>query len=309
MKIKKKILIIGGTGFIGSNLAEKCIKKNLTVFSLSKSKPKKIRKIKSVKYLLCNFNNYSNLKKKLIKFKFDYVVNCGGYVEQNKSKKKLYNMHYKGSVNLYNFFKDKNLKAFIQIGSSSEYGDSDIPNKEENLCKPNDSYGIYKYKSTKFLIDKYKKKNFPITVLRFYQLYGPMQDFNRFIPQLIKASICKEKFSTSKGKQYRDFLHINDAIIAIFKSIKSAKSKGEIFNIGLGKTIQLKKILALVKKKNKYLDPVYGKIKIRRGEKILLFPSIKKAKKFINWSPKISIEKGINLTNQYYLNLFCGGNL
>ena len=179
----------------------------------------------------------------------------------------------------------------------------------ENLCKPNDSYGIYKYKSTKFLIDKYKKKNFPITVLRFYQLYGPMQDFNRFIPQLIKASICKEKFSTSKGKQYRDFLHINDAIIAIFKSIKSAKSKGEIFNIGLGKTIQLKKILALVKKKNKYLDPVYGKIKIRRGEKMLLFPSIKKAKKFINWSPKISIEKGINLTNQYYLNLFCGGNL
>ena len=42
---------------------------------------------------------------------------------------------------------------------------------------------------------------------------------------------------------------------------------------------------------------------------MLLFPSVKKAKKFINWSPKISIEKGINLTNKYYLNLFYEGNL
>ena len=73
-----------------------------------------------------------------------------------------------------------------------------------------------------------------MTVIRFYQVYGPYQKFNRFIPQLIKSSIQKI-FITSHGNQFRDFLFIEDAVDAILCILRSQKVLGEVINIGLGR--------------------------------------------------------------------------
>ena len=62
--IKKKILIVGGTGFIGYHLAKKCLKKNWKVTSISSKPPKKIRYLRKVKYLICDITNKKKLKKK-----------------------------------------------------------------------------------------------------------------------------------------------------------------------------------------------------------------------------------------------------
>ena len=304
MKIKKNaILIIGGTGFIGFNLAKNCVKHGLNVFSLSTSKPKKLKKLNKVKYIIGDIKNFNKLKEVLRNIEFDFIVNCGGHVNHKNKNQEIYDSHYRGCVNLYNFFKGQNIKSFIQIGSSSEYGDSKVPHKENYLCKPKGTYGRYKLRSTNFLLRQYKKNKFPTVILRFYQVYGPYQDFNRFISQLFKASIKKEKFLTSTGEQLRDFLFIDDAIDAIIKAILSNRSKGEIINIGYGLAIKLKKVMEMVKEKNKYLDPDYSRVKIRTDEKMSSYPSILKAKKILNWAPKTSIKKGIDLTNKYYKKL------
>ena len=300
MKLKKnKFLIVGGTGFIGSALAKELVKKN-QVFSLSTRLNKMKKKIPKMKYLRGNIKSFSSLKKVLKNLTFDYVVNCGGYVE-HKNKKEVENSHYKGTQNLYKFFKNKNLKLFIQIGSSSEYGDAKIPHNEKAKCKPKGIYGKFKYRATKFLLNKYKKNKFPVTILRFYQIYGPYQDYNRFISQLIKSSIKKEKFITSEGKQYRDFLYIDDAVNAILKTMIKLKSVGQIINIGYGKGIKLKKIMNKVKKMNNFFKPDYGKIKMRSDEKLKVYPNITKSLKILGWKPKVSINKGLEITNKYFL--------
>ena len=104
----KKILIIGGTGFIGYHLAKKCINKNFKVTSLSKNSPKKIRFVKKVKYIICDINDEKQLKKS-ISSNFDYIVNLGGYVN-HQNKRETYRSHYLGLKNLTNFFKDKKIK-------------------------------------------------------------------------------------------------------------------------------------------------------------------------------------------------------
>ena len=69
--MKKRILIVGGTGFIGFHLAKKCLKKKFLVTSLSFGKPKKERYLKKVKYVQCDISNKNNLKK--LSYKFDLV--------------------------------------------------------------------------------------------------------------------------------------------------------------------------------------------------------------------------------------------
>lgn len=63
----KSILIVGGTGFVGYHLAKKCINKNWLVSSISTKKPKKLRKLKGVKYIICDITNFKNIKKNLKK--------------------------------------------------------------------------------------------------------------------------------------------------------------------------------------------------------------------------------------------------
>ena len=147
MKIRKKILIVGGTGFIGYHLAKRAIKRGWQVTSISSRKPKKIRNLKKVKYLLCDITNLKLLKK-CIHSKFKYVVNLGGHVDHS-NKKKTFKSHYIGVINLTKIFLRTRPGAFIQMGSSGEYGNLRSPHHENSKCNPKSVYAKAKLLSTK----------------------------------------------------------------------------------------------------------------------------------------------------------------
>ena len=297
MKPKKKILIVGGTGFIGFHLAKKSLKKGWQVTSISSRHPKKIRFLKKVKYIRSDITNKKLLKKNT-KDTYDYVVNLGGYVDHS-NKKKTFKSHYEGCQNLAQIFLKKKISSFIQIGSSLEYGASKSPQKENvkcNLKSVRSVYGKAKLLSSKYVINLFKKKNFPSTVIRFYLVYGPKQDINRFIPTIINGCLKNKKFPTSDGSQLRDFLYIDDAIRAIIMCLENKKSRGQILNIGTGKPKLIKKVIQMVKKVSKGGQPQYGMFKLRKFDIPKLYPNINKVKNKIKWSPKVSFEKGIKIT-------------
>ena len=297
MKSPKKILIIGGTGFIGYHLAKKSLKKGWRVTSLSSNRPKKIRYLSKVKYIRCDITN-KKLLKKSTKDTFDYVVNLGGYVDHS-NKKKTFKSHYEGCQNLAQVFLEKKISSFIQIGSSLEYGTSKSPQKENvkcNLKSVKSTYGKAKLLSSNYVINLFKKKKFPSTVIRFYLVYGPKQDINRFIPTIINGCLKNKKFPTSDGSQSRDFLHIDDAVEAIIICLENKKSRGQILNIGTGKPKIIKRVIEMVKKFSKGGQPQYGMFKLRKFDIPKIYPNINKAKNKIKWIPKVSFEKGIKLT-------------
>ena len=298
MKSKKKILIVGGTGFIGFHLAKTCLKKRFQVYSLSKTKPKKIRLINNIKYLFGNIQKKNDLKV-LKGYNFDYVINCGGYVD-HVNKKVTYNTHVNGCKNLYNFFKDKKIKLFLQIGSSSEYGKKQSPISEAAISKPSENYGKSKLQATNFLLKKNKLNNFPVIIIRFFQLYGPYQDTNRFIPFIINKCIIDANFDCSPCTQKRDFLYIDDAINSIMIFLKNENYIGQIFNIGSGKPIILKKIISSVMKNIKKGNPRFGNLKLRPDEPKKLFPNLNKAKKYLRWQSSTSLKKGLDKTIKFY---------
>ena len=301
MKLKKNILIVGGTGFIGYHLARKSLRKGWKVTSISSKKPKKIRYLPKVKYMLCDITKKKSLKKSIRK-NFDYVVNLGGYVDHS-NKKKTFDSHYTGCKNLAEIFIKKMPVAFLQMGSSIEYGKIKSPQKENARCNPKSIKSIYgkaKLLSSMYLINLFKKKNFPSTILRLYLAYGPRQDINRFIPIIIKNCIKNKKFNCSEGNQYRDFVHVDDVVNAILKSLINKNARGQIINVGSGKPRKIRNIIEHIKKISKGGYPQFGKIKLRKDEILKLYPNIKKAKNKINWRPKIPFDKGLKSTIKFY---------
>ena len=296
--MKEKILILGGTGFIGYHLAKEALRRGFQVISLSKNAPVKKRYLKKVKYILADISN-QNLINKKIKEDFKYVVNLAGYVDHT-DKIKTYKSHYLGCKNISNFFLKKKIKSFVQVGSSMEYGIKKSPQKENFKCQPRSVYGKAKFLSTKYLLNLYKKKKFPVTIVRLYQIYGPYQDLNRFLPVVIHSCKNNKDFPCSHGRQSRDFLFINDLIDAIFLILKNPKAKGEIFNIGFGRPLKIKNIIKKILFYYKSGNPQFGKIKLRREEQMKIYPNIYKAKKFLNWKPKVNFLTGLKKTIQYY---------
>ncbi len=298
MKKKIQLLIAGGTGFIGYHLAKKAISKGWIVTSLSTKKPKRLRRLKKVKYIICDLNKKKKLKT-ILKKKYSYVVNLSGYVDHS-NKIKTTQSHNYGCKNLSNLLLEHMPISFVQMGSSLEYGKLNKKTNEKSNCRPRSTYGVAKFKATTHLLNLYDKYKFPVTVLRLFQAYGPYQELNRVIPISINNCLKGSTFNCSDGKQYRDFIFIEDLVNVIFKSLSTPKSRGQIFNIGSGKATKIRDVINLIKKFVGGGNPLFGKIKLRKEESKFSVANLKKTKKYLKWQPKISLKKGIKLTINSY---------
>lgn len=280
--IKKKrntILVLGGTGFIGYHLLKKTLKLGWISFSASRKKPIKNRYLKKVKYLKLDFKKLENLKVR----DYDFIVN-------------LSNIHYSKAFTLINFFKKIKIQKYLEVGSSAEYGNINKVLDENTKCKPISLYGKNKLKITKNALKIFKKHSFPVIVVRLFQVYGLFDNKNKIIPFVINNCLKNKRFNLTEGFQTRDFCHINDVVNAVIKLLTSKNKKvtGKIFNIGFGRSISIKRLVEKIKRKIGKGLPVFGKKKISNQEIIHSKSSIKKIKQYIKWSPKISLDDGIN---------------
>ena len=297
---KKHLLIVGGTGFIGYHLARYTINKGWQVSSISR-KRKKNKLIKKVKYIYTNITNNKNLKKK-INHNFTHVVNLCGYnsnINTKQEKNMVFKINFVGLSNLVDIFLNRNIKKFVQIGSSAEYGNIKSPLNENLKCAPNSYYGLSKLKSSNYLLKNFKQNSFPVIILRLFNVYGPGQS-NNFISQIISGASKKKIFSVSKADQIRDFIYIGDVVRAIYLALNNNRNNGEVFNIASGSKISLKKIVKIIIKAIRKGRPQFGKIKYKKNENMRVFCNPQKAKKTLKWAPKIKILNGLSTTIKYY---------
>lgn len=294
---QNKILILGGTGFIGYHLAKKSKLKGFIITCVSRNIPSKEKIIPKIKYKKLNLESYKNLKK--LKKNYDYIINASGYINNN-SKLKYRAHNLKIVKNVFSYFKDSNLKAFVNIGSSAEYGGVSSPQIETLKCVPKTKYGLDKLKCTKFLIRAFKRFKFPSIIFRVYQVYGPLQDTNRLIPIAAKACFLNKEFHCSDENQVRDYIYIDDLIEAIMKSLNNKQAIGQIFNLGSGRKTSIKYIIYSVRKYFKKGTPIFGKKKLRKDENKLILANITKAKKILKWKPKILFKEGLVKTLKFF---------
>jgi nucleoside-diphosphate-sugar epimerase len=294
-----RLLVVGGSGFIGQHVVKKALKEGFKTTVLSKNNCNNINELSGIEYLVADISHKESLKIALKSKVFDYVINLGGYVDHvnySNGGDKVYDVHFNGVRNLIDCLDKSRIKSFIQIGSSDEYGNNPAPQSEAQREAPISPYSCAKAASTHFLQTLYKTEDFPVVILRPFLVYGPGQGGERFIPQIIKGCMNNQKFPTSKGEQLRDFCFIGDFIQAVFFALDNSDAYGEVINIASGNAISVKKIIDIIMDLVDSGQPQFGSIAYRNGENMNLYADIKKAKKLLNWKPNTSIRYGLKKT-------------
>jgi UDP-glucose 4-epimerase len=298
MQQRKRILVVGGSGFIGKHIVSFASELGWDVTNIS-LRPTDLIKSSGVRDITVDISDSIAVKNELSGLRFEYVVNCGGYIDHTlyfSSGRSVIETHFIGVMNLVDILDKEVLESFINIGSSDEYGNIAAPQSEAQRESPISPYSLSKVAATHFLQMLFRTENFPATTLRLYLTYGPGQDAKRFLPQIISGCLEGKKFSTSKGEQLRDFCFIQDTVEAIFIALTKAEAKGEIINIASGQAITIKKMIETIKGLIGKGEPQYGEIEYRPGENMSLYANIMKAEELLNWKPKINLEEGLRST-------------
>ncbi len=298
------LLVFGGTGFIGHHLLIAAQQKGWKMTSVSLNQPSRKRLVDNVRYLHFDLSDRS-LVEKYLDEDFDYVVNLGGYINHQLFREggsSIIDMHFTALQNMLEFLPRRNLKRFVQIGSSDEYGNDSAPQHEELREQPISPYSLAKVASTHFLQMLYLTEKFPAVILRLFLTYGPGQDSDRFLPQIIRGCLDDIPFSTSAGKQIRDFCYVEDTVGAILQALVLKGVSGEVLNIASGIPVSIREMVKKICTLTGSGKPQFGEISYRPYENMVLYADVEKAKKYLHWKPTTNLEKGLRKTIYWFAN-------
>ncbi len=310
-----KILITGSAGFIGFHLHSYLKKKKFKVYgcdnlsSISKKTQKlRLQEIKKNKlnFYKLDLNNFNILKKKFKNKKFDIIIHLaaqpGVRISQIYPNKTLHN-NLVSFVNIFELSKLIKPKLIIYASSSSVYGNTNQFSENIRSSNPVSVYGVSKATNESLAkVYNYLHKINSIG-LRFFTVYGPYgredMSYYKFL-----NSIKKNKTITIYGNKtsMRSFTYIDDITVSIFKLIYKFQNKKnicDIYNIGSSKSIKLGDMIKIlrnktrIKFKEKYIQR--NKADVYRTKS-----SNSKLIKTINFSPKISLQEGLDKFCKWY---------
>ena len=298
--MKKKILVTGAAGFIGSNLANFFVKKKYEVWTIDNLSTGDLKNLnKNIIFINGDCSNKKTIKK-LKNNNFQYIFHFAGQSSGEISFENLckdFKSNVQSTIYLAEYALKNQCKKFFYASSMSVYGDACIgKSKESDKCNPLSFYGIGKLTSENYLM-KYRKKGLNSVILRFFNVYGPNQNFSNLKQGMISiylAQILNSKKLFIKGSlnRFRDFIYIDDAIDAITNLCKKNTKMYPIINIGTGKKTTIKQLIGIISKiinKDIKLKIISGTIDDQFG----VYANTKILQKHYNFKAKTNLNLGI----------------
>ncbi|MHA1251556.1 MAG: GDP-mannose 4,6-dehydratase [Candidatus Helarchaeota archaeon] len=289
----KNILITGGAGFIGSNIVEKMIEigANITVYdNFSSGKLE---------------NLFDFYKKGLIRLIVGDIRDWIPYSYRNPEEVVEINMN--GTLNIILTALEHNIEKMVMISTSEVYGTAQyIPMDENHPLNPHSTYATSKMAADRLCFTIHKEQNFPVIVLRIFNTFGPKETHPYIIPELIKQIVHnkEDKLYLGNIEAKRDFTFVYDTVNAILKaSCLDSKYNGEVINIGSNKAYSVKYIAeTIMELYGRKMEILIDKKRFRPYDVDHLQSSNEKAKKILNWNPKIEFNEGLEITLNWFLN-------
>lgn len=315
----KNILITGGAGFIGSNLADHFVKKNNVVVLDNLA----TGHLKNIVHLL-ELENFAFIEGDIRDIDTCQAASQGvevifhqaalGSVPRSINDPITTNqVNIDGFLNMLNAARENNVERFVYAASSSTYGDSKaLPKVEENIGKPLSPYAVTKIVNELYADVFNKLYDTKVIGLRYFNVFGLRQDPNGAYAAAIPKFINKFAQGDSPtihgdGLQSRDFTHIDNVVLAneLAGSTSNERAFGEVFNVACGTAVVLKDLVNTLKEELSSFDPSIANIPVIHGPERIgdikhSLASIEKINSLLGYTPLVQFEEGIKKTIKWY---------
>lgn len=315
-----KILITGGAGFIGSNLAEYFLEKGYQVVVLDNFSTGHRKNLESIinhadfTLIEGDIRNSNECQQAVIGV--DYVLHqaaLGSVPRSIQDPVTTNEVNISGFLNMLTAARDAKVKRFVYAASSSTYGDSQgLPKVEEVIGKPLSPYAITKYVNELYAEIFGKTYGMETIGLRYFNVFGRKQDPNgayaavipKFVMQLMQHQSPK---INGDGEYSRDFTYIDNVIQMneLAMTTTNPAAINTVFNTAFGDRNTLNDLVAYLKTYLGGYDPKilaipveYGAL--RAGDIPHSLASIDKAKRILGYEPKFSLQEGLKEAVSWY---------
>jgi len=302
-----RVLVTGGTGFIGSHLVRRLLQEDCAVAVLVRKGSDTWRLkdvLPMVEIIQGDLTAIQQAANQIRSFAPEVVFHlawhgAASYRYQNDPEQAFNNVN--GSLQLVQLAGESNCRCWISLGSVLEYGRyDDVPLREDIIPQPKTLYGTAKY-STSLLLDKLCEiYGIRHVWLRLFWAYGPADSPLRMIPYVILKLLKGEKPGLSPGGQRWDYLYATDIANAIYLTAVTPGVDG-VFNLGSGEAHTVRSIAELIRDLvNPSLSLGFGEVPYRPDQIMHLQADVSRLRQSTGWLPQVSLEEGLRRTVEWF---------
>lgn len=288
----KKILVTGGSGYLGGHLILKLLKEGARIGSIdvrdTNSNPE-------VKTYQLDLNDTRSLNETVQEFNPDIVYHLAASLNRNRDfsiSEEVLNINLIGTVNLLNALREVDYENFVFASTSEVYGGikSSKPIKEDDNFIPASPYSLSKYCAEMAIKTHGNIYSKNYTIMRLFNFYGEDMSNSFFLPELVSKLKKNVDFDMTLGEQVRDYIHLNDVIEALTLAADE-KANQQTFNVCSGDGKSLRELAMMFKRIIKSNSEInFGALPYRKNEVWNMVGDNSKIKKVLGWQPKIKIE-------------------
>ncbi len=295
----KRTLLTGATGFVGANLARRLLRDGHQVHLLVRAEhaPWRIEEIRGHVHLhLADLRDAGETAAAVARARPDWVFHLAahGAYSQETGVERILTTNVLGTAHLVEACLDQGFEAFVNTGSSSEYGLKDHPPPEDEWLDPNSHYAVAKASATLFCRFTARCRNVRIPTLRLYSVYGPWEEPTRLMPTLLLRGLEGRLPPLVDPAIARDFVYVDDVVDAYLLAAEATlDDPGAVFNVGTGRQTTLGQAVEVARD---VLDveeePVWGSMPDRHWDTDVWVADSRRIREVLGWRPRHDFEQG-----------------
>ncbi len=296
----KRVIVTGATGFVGANLARRLLSEGHEVHLLLRQGHASWRIAEIASLVHCHEVDLGDRESlhhafALIQPEWVFHLAVHGAYSSQTDLQQMVQTNIVGTINLVEAAVGAGVAAFVNTGSSSEYGLKDHAPTENEWLDPNSYYALTKASATQYCRHIAHRSGLHLPTLRLYSVYGPYEEPTRLIPALVTRGLRGELPPLVDPAVSRDYVYVDDVVEAyLLAATVPDQEIGAVYNVGTAVQTSLREVVDVARRVMAIAaEPVWDSMPNRGWDTNVWVSDNRKIRLALGWCPRVAFEAGL----------------